>query len=137
VTSRAQLAAFAIVFALALGLGACAGAERNAATPADSPGESLVRVMEALAGQIETSGTSCGNFAVLVRDWVERERPSIARLTAEIEQAVGTMTDAEIERLDERLTTALEVIVHQATACADHDGAQRAFAEFDAVIEGS
>jgi hypothetical protein len=94
-----------------------------------------VGVVESLAAEVEASGSSCDAFEGLLDAWVARERATIARLIDELDEA--ELSDVELARLDERLTAAFEVIVHQASACAAHDGAQRAFAEFDAVIEGS
>jgi hypothetical protein len=126
-----------IIACVAACLSACAGAERSANAPSDAPGESLVRLMEGLARDVESAGESCSDFAELVSDWVERERGTIEALVDDLDQRVGEMTEAEIEALDERLTTAFEVIVHRASECGEHPGAQRAFGEFDAVIEGS
>jgi hypothetical protein len=121
----------------ALLVAACAGADKSVDSPADAPGESLVRVMESLAESVQARGRSCDEFAELLGRWVERERSSIANLVAELEQRVVDMTDEEIEQLDERLTAAFEVIVLRAAECETHAEAQRAFAAFDAVIEGS
>ena len=126
--------------ALVVAIAGCAGAGPGAKTSprADNgPGESLVGLMESLAEDVEASGVSCDRFATLVRSWVERERDSIESLVDDLEQRVGGMTEEEISGLDERLTTAFEVIVHRASECGDHRDAQRALAEFDAVIEGS
>jgi hypothetical protein len=92
--------------------------------------------MEALAAEVEASGSTCDDFETILQAWIGRERASIAHLIEELDQAVTQMSEDEIGVLDGRLTTAFEVIVHRASACADHEGAQRALAEFDALIEG-
>ncbi len=116
---------------------ACAGADKHAESPAESPAESLVRVIEGLADRVDAAGARCGDYAELVFDWIEREGDAIPRLVGEHEERVADMTDDELARLNDRLTEAIEVIVLRAAECGDHGEAQRAFAEFDAVIEGA
>lgn len=117
---------------------ACGGSGNRAQNPDDRPGETLAGVVEALAEKVDTDGgASCDDFAALLREWVDRERDALERLVADLDRRADEMTEDELAGLDERLTVALEIVVHRASECQDHAGARRALSEFDAAIDGS
>lgn len=97
------------------------------------PAARAVTLIEELSRSVTGAGEDCDIIATHIAQWTGTQRatyPELARAAAKAQIA-----DSERESYETRLDTALTALINSLYGCQEHEGAMRAFQDFDAMID--
>lgn len=110
------------------------GVQEPKPVAADAPAaERAVGLFERLAYEVSTAGQDCDRIADRLSSFTRNHQTDYPSLA---DQARSTPLDAEARAAhDQRLRSALASILTAVDGCAAHAGAQKAFTEFDLLVD--
>lgn len=84
---------------------------------------------------MQRAGTDCGKVAAVLSTWTRDQSASYPALSREAAQT--ELSDGQRQVYEERLASALRVILGAVSACEGDPGTQAAFARFDVLMDPS
>ncbi len=122
-----------------LAVSACASTQPTPSTgpqnvdPGAPAHEQVVASFENLAVSLDSARHECAQVASQLTAWTQGHRGSYGELSVNARQA--DLDDAARDVHTRRLTSALNKIMDVVAGCGDDPGAQKAFTEFDVLVD--